>query len=53
MTPFKHALVIDDGLMFEVAKPGGLSPDREFVLAEFISARPCGIRDLFDDRESI
>lgn len=43
-----------EGFIPDVAKPGAFKPDREFVFAEFISAKPaCGIRSLLTGRESI
>lgn len=43
-----------EGLIPDVANPGGFNPDREFVFAGFISAKPaCGIRSLLTGRESI
>lgn len=43
-----------EGFIPDVANPGAFRPDREFVFAEFISAKPaCGIRDLLIGRDSI
>lgn len=43
-----------EGFIPDVAKPGAFKPDREFVFAEFISAKPaCGTRSLLTGRESI
>jgi hypothetical protein len=43
-----------EGLIPDVANPGAFKPDREFVFAGFISAKPaCGIRNLLVGRGSI
>lgn len=43
-----------EGLIPDVANPGAFKPDREFVLAGFISAKlACGIRNLLVGRGSI
>lgn len=48
------AFGIVDDLIPLVANPGAFRPDREFALAEFISAKPaCGIRDLLTERDSM
>lgn len=49
-----NTLATPEGLFPDVANPGAFKPDREFVFAGFISAKPaCGIRNLLIGRDSI